>query len=219
MGESEAVRESTSNNKNSTDKIHQLPGVDGYSWKILLAGILGIGFLLVISSVWKKLSVPDPQLSLGVNESIVVIPKPPEIAVSPPVIVSPELLNKESAQIVINKWLDAKSRAFGVNHEVEALAEILVDPLLTKRIEIANLVKSENSYREYDHNLEIESVTIDENNPSEAAVIAQVKEAGKYYQNGRFLTEKSYNSDLRIRYDLVLVGDQWFINNIVDIGS
>ena len=181
-----------------------------------------MGFLLVISSVWKKLSVPDTQLSLSVNEPIQVIPKPPEIVVSPPVVVEvapSELLNKESAQIVINKWLDAKSRAFGVNHEVDALAEILVDPLLTKRIEIANVVKSENSYREYEHNVEIESVTIDQNNPSQGVVIAQVKEAGKYYQNERFLAEKSYNSDLRIRYDLVLVGDQWFINNIVDIGS
>ncbi|TVQ44842.1 MAG: DUF4101 domain-containing protein [Gloeocapsa sp. DLM2.Bin57] len=214
----EAVRETNARQTNKQSQILQNSNL----WKIVLASLLGIGFLTIIASLWKKTTTPDSQLILSLNQPMIVIPETNQIEIPTPVVtenILPEILNNDQASIIVAKWLEAKSRAFGINHEINALNEILVDPLLSKRVEIANLVKSQNSYREYEHDFEIESVIMDENNPEKAIIIAQVREVGKYYQNERFLADKSYDSTLRVRYDLNKVDQRWLISNIQDLRS
>ncbi len=214
----EAVRESKPRKINQESRVFFNPNLG----KIILASLLGIGFLAGISSFWKKTTISEPQLFLSLNEPVVAVPTVSETEIPTPVVsenISRVILDEETAKIVVAKWLEVKSRAYGVNHEIDALAEILVEPLLTKRVEIANLVKNQNSYREYEHDLAIESVIVDENNPEQAVVIARIREVGKYYQNERFLSDKSYDSTLRVRYDLVKVGQQWLISNIQDLRS
>lgn len=195
----------------------QLPQPHPYWWRIVIATLLGIGFLTVLQILWRKQWANTPELSLSLNQPVVAIPSPtPSTSESTVRDATTQIrsLDISTAEATINQWLQAKSQAYGPNHEISSLENILVDPLLTEKVRIANLVQNQNSYRLYEHSLKVDSVKVNPQDPTQGSAIALVREVAKYYQNQQFLPNQSYSSSLQVRYDLVLVEGKWLIKQI-----
>jgi hypothetical protein len=181
----------------------------GLIWGV--AGLLGLGILgWIIYQVAQGFSSPrlDPNQPLvSLNEPPVAIPEPGSLPREN------GALNPAKAQEVLNTWLSTKAQALGESHNVEALDEILVDPVLSRWERSAIATQRNNAYWQYDHTLNIESVEFSEEQPNQGTVTAQVQEGAQYYQGGELQESASYEDNLRVRYQLVRVNDQWKIQN------
>ncbi|NEP44183.1 MAG: DUF4101 domain-containing protein, partial [Okeania sp. SIO2H7] len=120
-------------------------------------------------------------------------------------------ITEEIALIAIQSWLDTKATALGPNHQTEQLQNILVDPALERWLPTANALKRENSYRKYEHSLDIKSLNMSNTNANQAQVDAQVREKVEFYDNDRL--SNSQNDNLLVRYDLVRQDGKWKIRN------
>jgi hypothetical protein len=123
-------------------------------------------------------------------------------------------LDNEIALQIVEKWLNAKSKATGPDYEIDQLNQILANPLLDTWRSRAVSLQKENAYRRYEHSAVIESVKLNPNNSNQAIIIAQVKENAKYYQNGRLSTPQSYQENLQVQYDLIKQDNRWLIKDI-----
>ncbi|ELR96504.1 IMS domain-containing protein [Gloeocapsa sp. PCC 73106] len=210
---SEATRAPEANREFLLSKlVLNMSKANAYWWKVILAIAIALGFLTIISTLGKRQLNPKSELLLTLDQPLVTIPS--LVVESTPPSTTPSLLNSKRAREVIEKWLEAKSRAYGTDHEIEVLSEILTGSLLQEKQKVAETVKNEGSYREYDHNLELKSIALNRNDPQRASIVAQVQETANYYQNGRLLSEQSYSSNLRINYGLKLVEGEWLIDSI-----
>ncbi|ANV83236.1 molecular chaperone DnaJ [Picosynechococcus sp. PCC 7003] len=124
------------------------------------------------------------------------------------------VINEAIAAEVIQTWFESKAKAFGQNHDLAALENILVEPSLSRWRSSAQAVRSAGTYRTYDHNLTVETVNFNPDQPNVATVEAQVQEKADYYRaNGERDASQSYDSSLRVRYGLVRQGDRWLIQS------
>ncbi len=124
------------------------------------------------------------------------------------------VINEAIAAEVIQTWFESKAKAFGQNHDLAALENILVEPSLSRWRSSAQSVRSAGTYRTYDHNLTVETVSFNPDQPNVATVEAQVQEKADYYRaNGERDASQSYDSSLRVRYGLVRQGDRWLIQS------
>jgi hypothetical protein len=123
-------------------------------------------------------------------------------------------LNEETARQVIQIWLSSKADAFGSEHNVDKLQQILVNPALSRWQRNAQTVKNSNSYRKYQHKVEVTSVQTRDTNPDQASVDAQVNEAVDSYRAGEQNKVNSSDESLRVRYDLVRRDGQWLIKDM-----
>jgi hypothetical protein len=121
-------------------------------------------------------------------------------------------LDKETAKETIQAWLEAKSAAFGSEHQKEQLKEVLTGSAL-ELWQTRAAALQENNYRHYDHQVEVRSVTNNAKNPNLATVEAIVNEKTMYFENGKKNVNLSSNESLKVRYDLVRQGDKWLIEN------
>ncbi|MEB3283051.1 MAG: IMS domain-containing protein [Lyngbya sp.] len=206
--ESSTERRSTSTRRQQSSKF------DPATLRRLLllgaASILGLWLAwLILSAFWGLVS---RAFGSGNQQPMVQLDRPP-VAIPTPEPANPltEDLSPEVAQQVVQKWLDTKAAALGPEHQIEALREILVDPALAQWVSIAQSLESENSYRNYQHNLTINDVQIDSNDPNQAVIDAQVSETTQFYQNGQRVDSRSDN--LRVRYQLVRQDDLWQIED------
>jgi hypothetical protein len=120
-------------------------------------------------------------------------------------------LTPEVAEQVINKWLSIKSEALGSNHQIDQISQILVDPSLREWTELARTIEADNSYRLYQHEVEVQNVEVDSQNPERATVTATVREAARFYENGAQVDTK--DEQLSIDYQLVRQNNQWQIED------
>lgn len=120
-------------------------------------------------------------------------------------------LTPQTAQQVINQWLSLKSEALGPNHEIDSLSQILVNPSLREWTELARTIEADNSYRLYQHEVEVQNVEVDQDNPNQAIVTAEVREAARFYENGVQVDTK--DELLSIDYRLVRQNNQWQIED------
>ena len=180
----------------------------------LLAMIWGIGILAfvvaknILNSPGKQTSQLE-NLGISLNESLLDLPTPPGQKASQPA--SHAGITKTQAKQTISKWLESKSAAFGSEHKVDALDNILVSSLLSTWRERALYYKQTQEHREYQHEVKVTSVNFAPQKPDRAVVEAQVKEKAQHYQGGKLNQEKSYDDNLLVRYHLVRQGDKWFI--------
>ena len=204
--------------------LHRRSQLSRETKRLLVLGIplcLGLG-VLGFSYKWFEIRREGELISEQTQrENINQIPVNPlnpvnsiQLVESDPVNNSQKILSTEDAKQVIQTWLNSKSQAFGSNHQIEQLNGILADPILSQWRDRAEYLKDHNAYRQYQHNIEITSVKLDEQNSDRATVKAKVREAAKYYQNGRFHQNHSYDSNLLVRYDFVRQQDRWLINKI-----
>jgi predicted metal-binding protein len=69
------------------------------------------------------------------------------------------------------------------------------------------------NYWQYQHQVEVQSVAANAQNPNSATVEAKVKEKASYYEQGKLNPQRSFDDHLRIRYDLVRTADGWLLKN------
>jgi hypothetical protein len=151
-------------------------------------------------------SLPREQLLVQLNQPPLPIPKPNSKPAAEP-------LNQATATQVIQSWLSTKSAAFGSNHEVNKLEQILVEPALSQWQQRAQNDKANKRYRQYKHNIKVDSVQRASAN-ERAQVEATVNEVAQVYENGKLNQNSSYGEDVRVRYSLVRKDDQWRIQEM-----
>nr|WP_275993593.1 IMS domain-containing protein [Argonema antarcticum] len=181
---------------------------------LLVAGAIGIGvFLLFVVWAQKNLFSKAPQ---PVTQPLVeVSPAPsPTPTADASLLSSPGPVTKEVAQQAIETWLSTKVKAFGPDHDVDRLNQILANPALPRWQKLAQTAKRQNWYREYKHDLKVDSIEIRQINPNQARVEAQVSESAQHFLRNKVIKKESYDSNLRVRYDLVRQNGQWRIQNM-----
>ena len=99
------------------------------------------------------------------------IPEP-----SDEVLTKVELLNQKTAEQVLQSWLSTKAAAFGSNHAIDRLEQVLVAPTLSQWQRLAQKDKADDRYRQYKHSLKVGSVQTSEATPNKAQVEASVNE-------------------------------------------
>ncbi|NEO91861.1 MAG: DUF4101 domain-containing protein [Moorea sp. SIO3G5] len=175
-----------------------------------LLGLLGLGILLILlNKALKSFSTPP----LEGEQPFVQLDQPPvPIPPSGSGLIAPSgPINQETAQQVIETWLNTKKLAFGPKHQVGQLSKILAEPALSVWLKSAKAAKNNNSYRIYKHTVKINSVETSKSNPNQAVIDAAVKEQAKVYQDGMLSPAASSNDNLRVKYNLVRQGGQWLI--------
>lgn len=175
---------------------------------IAIVGLLAIGFsaFLIIKTIGWLLGLEREQPMIQLDRPPIEIPEP-----DPPNFVGSGPITKEVARLAIQSWLNIKASALGSYHQVEQLPNILVEPALSRWLPTANALKQEKSYRKYEHNLEINSVKINNTDFNQAQVDAKVREKVEFYENGKLTN--SNNENLFVRYDLVRRNQKWLISN------
>ena len=180
-------------------------------WLFILALILGtgtIGFIAIKLLFNPASQTKEAQLTIAVSQPAIELPTE-----NTAVAAKPELTFAEKSQQVIQTWLDSKSAAFGQQHQIARLNNILAEPLLSTWRDRAIAYRQENSYRNYQHQLELRSAAIDPNNPNKATVEAEVKEIAQHYQSGQLDNSQSYDDNLLVRYQLIRQGEKWLIED------
>jgi curved DNA-binding protein CbpA len=185
---------------------------------LVFAGMLGIsvlGFLMNQTYAWlRQTFFPTPLLQ---GEQLLVQLDRPPLPIPDPsdeVLTKEELLNQKTAEQVVQTWLSTKAAAFGSNHAVDRLEQILVAPTLSQWQRLAQKDKADKRYRQYKHSLKVDSVQTSEANPNKAQVEAIVSEVAKLYEDGQLNQGSSYDENLRVRYDLVRKNGQWRIREM-----
>jgi hypothetical protein len=117
------------------------------------------------------------------------------------------------ASDTLKAWFEAKAAAFGTEHEIDQLRQILTEPALSLWVKLANEAKDDNRYGEYQHALEILSVEPDDPQATALVVTAKVGETANFYRAGVRDQEASYDDQLEMRYDLVRRDDRWLIKS------
>jgi hypothetical protein len=185
-----------------------------------IASVVGAGvliWLLIVTLSWLRrtvqgFSAPDlkgPQPMIELSKPPIPIPEPGNQMRAPS---GP--LTQDTAQQVIETWLSTKKLAFGSDYQIEQLDQILAEPALSRWRQRAQTDKQNNSSWQYRHNVVVNSVETSEANPDQARVDAAVKEAAQFYQGGQPSQDKSYNDNLRVRYDLVRRDGRWLIQDM-----
>ena len=179
-------------------------------WLFIFALMFGAGAMAF--AVKRLLFSPNSpeQLAVALAQPVVEAPPKPE---PKPVVAKPKPTFLERSQQTIQQWLTSKSAAFGKEHQINELNGILAEPLLTTWRDRATDYQQSNTYREYQHKVTMKSATIAPDNPQKAVVEAEVKEVAQHYQGGQLDQAQSYDDNLLVRYQLILQGDNWLIQN------
>jgi hypothetical protein len=180
---------------------------------LAVAGVLGIVVLAFLvsqtSALLRQILFPAPLQ----EELMVQLNQPPLAIPSPGSVLTAEPLNQETAKQLIHNWLSTKTAAFGSNHAVDRLEQVLVEPALSQwQLRVQN-DKIANQYRQYKHSFKVESVQ-SETAPDQAHVEATVNEIAQVYRNSRLNKNASYDDNLRVRYDLVRKNGEWRIREM-----
>lgn len=180
---------------------------------LLAVGFLGIGILVFIGSRLTRASsnsTPTTESSrLGLSATMRQLAEPLtqfEVPDAP--------LTEATAGEVVEAWLRAKSAAFGSDHQVEQLSQILAEPTLSQWRTRAEGAEADGWHVEYEHEVEVTALETAEETPDVAQVDASVVEQANYYNNGSLDQDSSYNSTLQVRYDLVRTDGKWLIQDM-----
>lgn len=181
--------------------------------RLILVGAVGLVALWLFWNLIRAIFFSGPalkgeQLQISLNQPLVAIPEQPQVDPSE----NNTQLNPQRASQVIQQWFALKSQALGPQHQFDQLDTVLVDPALTRWRETAQLAQQQNWYWEYQHQLNVKEIQVDETDPNQASVEVDVTEAGKLYEGGQFTRDK--NEQLRVRYELVRSQNgEWRLRN------
>ena len=179
-------------------------------WLFIFSLIFGAGAIgIIMSKLFLNPSQQTAQAQIAIAVSSPAIELPP----AKPVVAKPKLTFEQKSQKVIEKWLSSKSAAFGKEHKISELNTVLAEPLLTTWHDRAIAYQEGDFYREYQHQIKMQSAKINPNNSNKAVVEAEVKEVAQHYQSGQLDNTQSYDDNLLVRYQLIRQGDKWLIQN------
>ena len=174
----------------------------------LTVAIITLGF--IAGSLWRRVStnsVPqEEQLDLRLDRPLFTLPTPTTATAATGV------LTTAVAEKVLQTWFSAKADAMGPDYKLEPLANILEGSKLAEWQGAAAEAKRNNQYRKYEHSVTVKSVELNQADPDQANVLADVTEATEYYEAAQ--REKAETSpNLRINYSLVRKDGVWRIQN------
>lgn len=171
--------------------------------------ILGFGTMRALSWVTSALSGPrisGQPLAISIAQPAFDIPEAPPAPT--------EIGVNDMASQVINEWLEIKRQALGKDYQGDRLDDILLEPVLTQWTRRANAAAQESWYWEYEHNVEVESVTPDDPTADQLQAVAVVSEKARLFEFGVENTSASYDDTLRMQYDLVRQDGKWFVKGM-----
>jgi curved DNA-binding protein CbpA len=184
---------------------------------VALAGLVGVstlGFLTMRTMSWIAGAFSGPRLEgrpldISVSEPAFEIPSAPTA--------DEQIGVEEIAERVVNDWLSAKRSALGPDYQADQLETILIEPLLTQWRRRADAASQESWYWEYEHNVEVESVTPDDPTSDSLQAVVMVTEQAKLFEYGEENTGAAYNDTLRMQYDLVRQDGDWYIQGMTKL--
>ncbi|MBD1917784.1 MULTISPECIES: IMS domain-containing protein [Cyanophyceae] len=182
---------------------------------VLGIGILGFGTMQALGWVTSAFSGPrisGRPLAIRVDQPAFEIPEAPPAPT--------EIGVNDMAGRVINEWLEIKRGALGESYQGDRLDDILLEPVLTQWTRRADAAAAESWYWEYEHKVEIESVTPDDPTADSLQAIAVVSEKAQLFEFGVENANAAYNDTLRMQYDLVRQDGKWYIkgmNKLADV--
>ena len=147
------------------------------------------------------------QLAIELSQPPTTIPDPNSQPES-----SDEELTNQTAKEVIETWLSAKAAALGQNHDINSLNEILTGAVLSQWQSVAQQEQEDKRYRQYKHDVKVESVSKKGIDKDSVSVEAKVQEVTQFYENSQ--QKKSSNENLRVRYELVRKEGKWRIQRM-----
>ena len=176
-----------------------------------LVGVGLLGFAAMRTVDWVTGAASGPKLSgrpldISLAEPTVEIPSAPSA--------DEQIGVNDVAQGVIEEWLTVKRAALGKDYQADRLEEILVEPVLTQWRRRAESAPRENWYWEYEHNVEVKSVSPDDPTADQLQVTAVVSEIARLFEYGVENTSASYDDVLTMRYDLIRQDGQWYVQNM-----
>ncbi|MCS6813190.1 MAG: IMS domain-containing protein, partial [Cyanobacteria bacterium] len=102
---------------------------------------------------------------------------------SPSPLLGADPLTPESAKAVVSAWLAAKADAMGSSHNIDALAKVLAEPMLSQWQSQAEEAQANNVHGRFTHEVKsVSDLQISQDNPSQAIVTAEVREAVQFFQ-------------------------------------
>ena len=182
-------------------------------WLFILGLVFGtgaIGFTAIELFLSPDVKTADNALAIALDRPAIELPPKKKVVAAQP---KPEPTFAEVSQQTIQTWLDSKSAAFGKEHQIDRLNDILAEPLLGTWRDRAMAYKQGNFYREYEHNLTVRSATVDPNDKNKAIIEAEVKEVAQHYQSGQLDNSQSYNDNLLVRYQIIRQNNKWLIKD------
>lgn len=181
---------------------------------VLGVGILGFGTMRAlgwVSGVFSGPRISGQPLAIRVDQPAFEIPEAPAAPT--------EIGVNDMASRVINEWLEIKRGALGESYQGDRLDDILLEPVLTQWTRRADAATAESWYWEYEHNVEIESVTPDDPTADSLQAIAVVSEKARLFEFGVENANAAYDDTLRMQYDLVRQDGKWYIKGMNKLGD
>ncbi|MFQ4137458.1 IMS domain-containing protein [Nodosilinea sp. PGN35] len=172
-------------------------------------GILGFGTMRAlgwVAGVFSGPRISGQPLAIRVDQPAFEIPDAPPAPT--------EIGVNDMAGRVINEWLEIKRGALGESYQGDRLDDILLEPVLTQWTRRADAAAAESWYWEYEHNVEIESVSPDDPTADSLQAIAVVSEQARLFEFGVENTNAAYNDTLRMQYDLVRQDGKWYVQGM-----
>ncbi|MGF1520137.1 MAG: IMS domain-containing protein [Nodosilinea sp.] len=172
-------------------------------------GILGFGTMRALGWVAGAFSGPrisGQPLAIRVDQPAFEIPEVPPAPA--------EIGVNDMAGRVINQWLEVKRGALGESYQGDRLDDILLEPVLTQWQRRADAAAAESWYWEYEHTVEVESVTPADPTADQLQAVAVVSEQARLFEFGVENAGAAYNDTLRMQYDLVRQNGNWYIQGM-----
>jgi hypothetical protein len=176
---------------------------------VLLVGLTSCSLLFKLVQ-----SYLSPVKGLKGENLVIQLQRPPlDIPAADAYVIIAGDLSEQRATQVIQEWLNSKSQALGVNHQVDDLKVVLAEPMLSLWEKRAETLQKNKSYYQYKHQVQVRSVNVDPRNPNSAKVEAKIQEKAQYYQNGKLDPSRSYDDNLLVNYELIRQQNQWKIKD------
>jgi curved DNA-binding protein CbpA len=198
---------------------------------ISLASLIGVfTVVLMVNNTTKwfrqaPVATTKPTSRIALPAVPLVSALPATVAISP----SPTLsvpLNKpvtqitpDTAQELIETWLQAKANSLSKQHDLPPLSRVLVEPALARAQQRAQATAGDGSYWQYRHQVNQVRVQASLPNQLESKTIdALVNESADYFdRNDQRNSSRSYNKKLHVQYELFNKNGQWFIKDMTII--
>jgi curved DNA-binding protein CbpA len=128
------------------------------------------------------------------------------------VAVTDSKLTMANAQVLVESWLQAKSKALSSQYDVTALDQILAEPALNRSKKRSSEAKAVGAYGEHQHTVKVNAIS---NNPGGGSIEATVHEISNFYTANKQLDSRNtYDKNVRVRYVLVNNNGRWLIKNM-----
>ncbi|WP_239112669.1 IMS domain-containing protein [Halomicronema sp. CCY15110] len=186
---------------------------------VVIVGLLAMGTLGMVTvralawigGLFSGPRIQQPALNISLSTPPISLPEaaPPEATIGV----------TDIAERTITSWLEAKRLAMGPEHNTAVLETVLVDPVLSQWQNRAAGGERDNWYYTFEHSVNVISVEPDDPTAEAITVEAEVNEVAEFFELGARNDALSYDTNLTMRYELVREGDDWYVQDMVQVGE